>query len=71
MMNDHEGVLVLIPQFVDRSGREVYNIHRWTCNLKTPKTVQESPVLGQIRMVPGDGSVEPEADWGNSDLFGD
>lgn len=46
--------IVLLPQFIDRSGRVVFNLHSWPEGRKTPGTVAETPVLGQLRLDPDD-----------------
>ena len=46
-------IRVLIPQFTDRAGRTVFNVHPWPEGRKTPGTVAETPVLGQMR-IPAD-----------------
>lgn len=47
-MNDK--IIIFVPQFVDRSGRTVYNIYR----RKPGRYIMPGELVGQARMVVGD-----------------
>ena len=55
-MNDE--VLIFIPQFIDRSGDTVYNIHR----RREGRYTMPGDLIGQARFTPKD-SVETCFEW--------
>ena len=65
------GILCFVPQFVDRAGRTVYNIHTLPNGRRTPGTISGTPVVGQARFDPQDAEVDPVIEWQVKDLLSD
>jgi hypothetical protein len=57
MMSDAR--LILVPQFIDRSGRTVYHIHE---DNPESRTLSVGKFIGVIRM-DRDDNLQPEVEW--------